>query len=62
MDQLVAEILTEAAERLRHDPLPEQVEQALRLLEGVGYVFGRLEQLEIIASGEETDGADIQSH
>jgi hypothetical protein len=35
---------------------------ALRLLEGVGYVFGRLEQLEIIASGEETDGADIQSH
>jgi hypothetical protein len=62
MDQLVAEILTEAAERLRHDPLPEQVEQALRLLEGVNYVFGRLKQLEIISHGQETHGADIQGN
>ena len=58
----MGEIVTEAAARLRHEPLDSQVELALRLLEGVAYVFGRLEQLEIIASGEETDGADIQSH
>jgi hypothetical protein len=36
------------------------VELALRLLEGVNYVFGRLKQLEVISHGQETDGADFQ--